>query len=185
MENKEIELKFVINKDIKENIILDLETKNIKKTEQRLIDTYYIPNFKDFEINGETIECVRIRENENGITLAYKKVHKDATPVYCDEYETIISDKQQMEKILFAIGFSVQMVIDKVRLTYKLENFEIDFDSVKELGELMEVELKNEFGNIKDIYNFVSDYGLTKNDVTYDGIQTMMKKLNKKPNNIK
>lgn len=175
MNNKEIELKFVINKNIKEQIITDLEKICSKTYEEHLIDTYYEPNFKKFEINGETVECVRIREDGHKIVLCYKKIHREVSPVYCDEYETQIFDKTQMENILFALGFSVQMVIDKTRVSYKLNNFEFDFDSVIGLGELLEVELKDENLTLDDIYNFVAKYGLSKKDVTYDGIQVLMK----------
>ena len=40
----------------------------------------------------------------------------------------------------------------------------------------MEIELKNNNGNIDDIYDIVKPFGLTKDDVTYEGIQLMMKK---------
>ena len=140
------------------------------------IDTYYIPDFREFEINGETMECVRIREENNNSTLAYKKIHREANPVYCDEYETRVDNKEQMEKILFALGFKVQMVIDKTRESYKINELEFDFDSVKNLGELMEVELKNDSNDVSVIYEFVSKYGLSKKDVTYEGIQVLMKK---------
>lgn len=176
MKNKEVELKFLINEKIKEQIITDLANKANKIKEEKLIDTYYVPNFKDFEINGETIECVRIRENEKGNVLAYKRVHREVMPVYCDEFETFVSSKEQMENILFALGFSVQMVIDKTRITYEMNDFEFDFDTVKGLGELLEVEVKNEQATTENIYNFVKKYGLSKADVTYEGIQTLMKK---------
>ena len=179
MNNKEVELKFIINEEIKMQIIYDLEQKTYKISEKRLIDTYYIPNFKEFEINGETMECVRIRENDNGAVLAYKKIHREANPVFCDEYETKIESSEEMEKILFALGFDVQMVIDKIRINYVLDNLEFDFDSVKDLGELLEVELK-QGDDISVIYDFVSKYGLTEKDVTYKGIQMLMKeKINK------
>lgn len=179
MNNKEVELKFIINEEIKMQIIHDLEQKTYKISEKRLIDTYYIPNFKEFEINGETMECVRIRKNDNGAVLAYKKIHREANPVFCDEYETKIESSEEMEKILFALGFDVQMVIDKIRINYVLDNLEFDFDSVKDLGELLEVELK-QGDDISVIYDFVSKYGLTEKDVTYKGIQMLMKeKINK------
>ena len=176
MKNKEIELKFVINEGVKNKIIDEIKKSGEKIGESHLIDTYYIPNFKDFEIDGETIECVRIRETEQGAVLAYKKIHKEARPIYCDEFETIVSSKDQMENILFALGFSVQMVIDKTRESYIYKNFEFDFDSVKNLGELMEIELKEENGKIEEIYFFVSKFGLSQKDVTYEGIQNLMKK---------
>ncbi len=179
MRNKEVELKFVISDTIKTQIIHDLGEKTRKITEKRLIDTYYIPDFREFEINGETMECVRIREDSKGSMLAYKKIHREANPVYCDEYETKIESKEEMEKILFALGFTIQMVIDKTRTTYVLDNLEFDFDSVKGLGELLEVELKDNNLDIEVIYNFVSKYGLSQKDVTYKGIQVLMKEAMK------
>ena len=176
MNNKEVELKFIITKKIKNQIISDLEKKCPRVFEEHLIDTYYEPNFKNFEINGKTMECVRIREYQNKCVLGYKKIHRECSPVYCDEYETKVNDKTQMENILFALGFNVQMVIDKTSVSYKLGNFEFDFDSVIGLGELLEIELKNQNANLDDIYNFVSPYGLSKKDVTYDGIQVLMKR---------
>ena len=179
MSNKEIELKFVITDKIKTQIIHDLSEKTSRINEERLIDTYYIPDFREFEINGETMECVRIREDNKGLVLAYKKIHREINPVYCDEYETRIESKEEMEKILFALGFTVQMVIDKTRITYILDNLEFDFDSVKGLGELLEVELKDDNLDTDVIYNFVSKYGLSQKDVTYKGIQVLMKEAMK------
>ena len=183
MSNKEVELKFIINEEIKTQIIADLEQKTSKISENSLIDTYYIPYYREFEINGETMECVRIRENNNGAVLAYKKIHREANPVFCDEYETKVESKIDAEKILFALGFEVQMVIDKTRITYELNNLEFDFDSVKGLGELLEVELKNSDDGVSAIYEFVSKYGLTEKDVTYKGIQVLMKEAMKKETN--
>ena len=176
MKSKEIEVKFKITEEIYKAIVNDLNSSATKINESRLIDTYYILNFKDFEINDITHECVRIRQNKDKIVLCYKKIHYEASPIYCDEYETVIEDKENMEKILFALGFTVQMVIDKTRWSYKMKNFQFDIDYVKELGYLLEIELKDENANVEDIYKLVEKYGLTKNDSTYEGIQVMMKK---------
>lgn len=175
MPNKEIEVKFIINNEIKNKIINVLNKIATRTGQSHLIDTYYIPNFKNFEINGRTIECLRIRENEKEAILSYKHIHYDADPVYCDEYESFVQDKNQIENILLALSFSKQMVIDKIRTTYVLNDLKFDFDSVKNLGELLEVELKNENGNIEDIFSFVNQFGLTKEDITYKGIQILMK----------
>ena len=51
-ENKEIELKFITTNAVKDNIIKDLNACVKKVSSSRLIDTYYIPDFKDFEINS-------------------------------------------------------------------------------------------------------------------------------------
>ena len=79
-----------------------------------------------------------------------------------------------MENTLFALGFNVEMVIDKTRETYLVNNLELDFDSVKNLGELLEIELKDNSSDINEIYNFVKKYEISKKDVTYEGIQNLM-----------
>lgn len=176
MKNKEIELKFIVDKTIREKVISDLAKTATKTGESRMIDTYYIPDFREFEINGETMECVRIREANGKNVLAYKKIHREANPVYCDEFETEVSSAEDTEKILFALGFGIQMKIDKARVSFRLDNFEFDFDSVVGVGEFMEVELKSDDATTDDIFEFVKKYGLTQSDVTYDGIQVLVKK---------
>ena len=64
---------------------------------------------------------------------------------------------------------------------YGFNGLEFDFDSIENLGEHLEIEIKDETLTTNDIFNFVSKYGLTKNDVTYKGIQVLMKEaMNKK-----
>ena len=63
MKNREIELKFVITQNQRNLILNELETEARFEGEKRQVDTYYIPNFKSFEENGETKECLRIRES--------------------------------------------------------------------------------------------------------------------------
>ncbi len=174
MNNKEIELKFIIDEQTKKEIIFDLNKVSTAKT-SRMIDTYYVPYFREFEINGETMECVRIREENGKAILTYKKIHRESDPVYCDEFETEVLSAEQTEKILFAIGFEIQMKIDKTRDSYSAFGFEFDFDSVKGLGEFLEVELKDEKSSTEDIIEFVKPYGLSRKNVTYDGIQKLMK----------
>ena len=177
MKNKEIELKFVITSKQKEEILNELENEARFESEKRQIDTYYIPKFKSFEENGETKECLRIRESGGNCVLCYKNIHRDASPVYCDEYELKIESKSEMEKILFALGFEIQMKIDKIRKTFRLEGFEIALDQVNEKLELLEVELKDEKSSTDDILNFVKRFGLSKENVTYRGIQLLVKDL--------
>ena len=91
MNNKEIELKFIIDVEKRKLIEADIAKLAKFESEKRQVDTYYIPNFKSFEKNGETMECVRIRESSGKAVLCYKRIHREAAPVYCDEYELEIS----------------------------------------------------------------------------------------------
>lgn len=180
MANKEVEFKFQITKEQKQNIQNELNASAEYLGKSRQVDTYYIPNFKEFEVNGQTMECLRIREVDSSKTLGYKKIHREATPVYCDEYELKIEDKTAMEKILFSLGFEVQMVIDKTRETYRLGKLEFDFDTVYGLGELLEVELIDQNEEPSIVFEFLKPFGLSKENVTYKGIQVMLKEATKK-----
>ncbi len=180
MADREIELKFKIDEKVKKEIMAFLSGVATKTVSLHQVDTYYIPFFKNFEVDGKTRECVRIREEGEKLILGYKKIHYEADPVYCDEFETIIDSKDAMEKILFALGFEVQMVIDKERESYFHAELEFDFDTVKGLGDFMEVEVKGEDATLDKIFAFVEPYGLTKDDVIYDGIQKLMKEAMQK-----
>lgn len=68
MKGKEIEVKFSITANQKQQIIEDLNKTGKFEKSSRLVDTYYIPYYKDFEIDGETIECVRIREDKRELS---------------------------------------------------------------------------------------------------------------------
>lgn len=177
MGNKEIELKFVISNEQKKSVLKELEFQAKFESEKRQIDTYYVPRFKSFEENGETKECLRVRQSDGKNVLCYKNIHRDVTPVYCDEYELEIESKEEIEKILFALGFEVQMKIDKLRKTFVMGGFEIALDQVNEKLELLEVELKDENASVEDILEFVKQFGLTKENVTYRGIQLLVKDL--------
>lgn len=177
MANIELEYKFLINQNQKQEILKFLKENGEFVSSSHQKDVYFIPKFRDFEKNGETIECVRIRTTETYSVLCYKKIHRDATPIYCDEYETKVEDFESLEKILKAIDFEVQMIIDKTRETYRFGDYEFDFDSVKDLGELLEVEFKGKDATQFDnIFEILSSYNISKSDVNYDGIQMLMKK---------
>ena len=61
-------------------------------------------------------------------------------------------------------------------LTDRFDYVIFDFDSVKNLGEILEIELTDNSKDVNDIFEFVKKYNLTKKDVTYEGIQMLMKK---------
>ena len=180
MSNKEIERRFKITLNQKQEIIEALTKMGAEFIgENHQKDVYYEPNFKDYEINGETMEALRIRHENGNAVMCYKKIHRECDPIYCDEYESIVQDACQVEKMLFAFGFKVQILIDKKRKSFSYENFEFDFDSVEGLGEFLEVELKGDEADVGKIYDFVKPFGLSQNDATFDGIIKLMKNAGK------
>lgn len=177
MSNIEYEYKFIINENQKLKIFefLNKNGEFISSTYQK--DVYYVPKFRDFELNGETIECLRVRTTDKGSILCYKKIHREANPIYCDEYETKISSADDFEKIIFAIDFEVQMTIEKNRQSFMFDDCRFDFDTVADFGEILEVEFKgDDISKFDKIFDILKDFNIYKKDANYEGIQMLMKK---------
>ena len=180
MKDKEIERRFKLTQEQKENILNFVKNQASFKGKCRQFDVYYEPNFKEWEKDGKTMEALRIRTVDAKSTMNYKYIHREANPIYNDEYESAIENSEQMEKILFAIGFHRLIEIDKTRQTYLYEDYEFDIESVVGLGDFLEVELKGENADVSKIFELVKLFGLTDRDVTFDGIIKLMQNANKK-----
>ena len=180
MSNKEIERRFIISAEQRENLLNFVKREATFVSENRQYDVYYEPDFKAWEKDGKTIEALRIRTVDGNSTMNYKYIHREVTPLYCDEYESKIADAGQVEQILYAIGFKRLIEIDKTRQTYTFGEFEFDFESVVGLGDFLEIELKGENGDVNKIFELVKPFGLSEKDVTFDGIIKLMQNANKK-----
>ena len=177
MANLEYEYKFLISEKQRNAIIDFLNTNGEFISSSYQKDVYYIPKFRDFEINGETVECLRVRTTDKGSVLCYKKIHREANPIYCDEYETKIDLPEEFEKIIFAINFQVQMTIEKTRNSFRFKDCQFDFDSVENLGEILEIEFKGtDISKFDDIFENLKSFEIFKDNANYEGIQMLMKK---------
>ena len=103
-------------------------------------DTYYQPSHRSF-LNDVTVnEWLRIGERGNKTIINYKNWHDN---MYCDEYETEVSDVDSLYKIFDVIGLRKIAVVDKERLTYDYMNkYEVALDYVDRLGYFVEIEVK-------------------------------------------
>lgn len=108
--------------------------------------TYYQPTYRKF--SGEWF---RIR-NENGkYVMNYKK---KSGPACCEEYETLVDNKDQLEKILLNLGMQKIGVVKKRRKKYFYDNkFEVSFDEVENIGLFIEVETKRIDATAKEEYD--------------------------------
>jgi len=131
-------------------------------------------------------EWLTIRQRDGKVKLNFKHWYPEGVKntTHCDEYETEVSDKTQIEKILKALHFENFITIDKKRITYIYKNeLEIALDEVKGLGYFIEVEsIKNEGGvNIahQKLIDFLQkELGITKTTTVPGGYAAeMMRKL--------
>lgn len=175
MENIEIEIQVRIENIDPLNKFL---VKNARKTgELHQIDRYFTPAHKNYLEPRPIKEWLRLRDVNGKHLITYKYVnHEDDGRSHSrDEYETEVSDIKQAEHIFEALGIKEIVVVDKNRITYKYKEYEIALDSVKGLGEFVEIEYK---GNGKkedarkisnEMIQFLKDVGVGRIEKNYVG----------------
>lgn len=147
----EVELKFQVSD--RKKLINWLEDNASLIFTDRQLDDYYTPAHRDFFAVKYPIEYLRIRRSGEHSYITYKKWY--ATEVekeysHCDEFETEVKSSEALEKIFKALDFKYLLTVNKTRSAFKYKNFEIEFDDVKDLGIVCEIEIKGEFGSIDE-----------------------------------
>ena len=171
--NEEIEIKIEVQLAEYERIhdLLRNESHNTDNIDHiggyAITDSYYTDN-NNFKYGGDM--CMRIRrvieEKEDGNTLKYNFItYKNRNAFrngirFNKEYETNIDDYQVMDRILLVLGFEINVVVQKGRISYlhKKHNARIELDAVSNLGYFIEIESTDESG-IKDIMSQYSIQG--------------------------
>lgn len=136
----ETEIKIKLNKKEfdKLKLLMENEAKLLQNIHHR--DTYYQPSHRLFLNDATVNEWLRIGERGNKAIINYKNWHDN---MYCDEYETEVSDVDNLYKIFDVIGLRKIAVVDKERLTYDYMNkYEVALDYVDKLGYFVEIEVK-------------------------------------------
>jgi len=168
-DNIEVEIKTKVSKEKFDQIKTKVEKicKYIKSAHH--IDDYYIPYHRNFLKPKYPFEWLSLRERCGKFILNYKCWHPKGAKnaKYCDEYETQVTDKDGLEKILKALDIKRVISVDKKRLTYVYKNkFEVALDKVKGLGYFLEVEAlkhnKNLYKTHSELMDFAKDLGVKK-----------------------
>ncbi len=183
--DREIEIKIQLASQEHSKLLAWLEANAKFRTENRQVDTYYnnpkqpFTFLKDGYKDAE--DYLRIRKSEKGNSICFKHWVKDPEDqtkhLYCDEYETEVDDTMQMHKILDALGYKKDIVIDKTRRVYEYQYFEFAIDQVKELGNFVEIEIKQEMdpreGHQK-IYKILKQMGIKQIKILQRGYVSMI-----------
>jgi adenylate cyclase class 2 len=156
----EIELKsYCLDIEIvKEKII---KSGGILESSGKERDIYYKHPCRDFK---QTDEAFRMRHSSMGTFITYKgpKIGDKAKTRF--EIETPVSSADDMDIILFRLGFEKAGEVIKEREIYKLSEINVCLDRVKELGDFVELEI---IGEDKDkaekiIFEMADKLGLDK-----------------------
>lgn len=142
---KNIEIEIQVNIEKSEALRAFLKENAEFKSENRQIDEYFSPAHRDFTSVRPVAEWLRLRDSGRHHSITYKNWHHEGEKsFYCDEYETEVGDSGQVRKILVALDFKPLVLVDKTRQIWLYKDFEISLDSVKNLGEFVEIEYKGE-----------------------------------------
>ena len=145
--NIEVEIKIEINNF--ENIKAKVAAIGKLVKSIRQIDDYFIPSHRDFFAQKPCpTEWLRIRTNPDKVIFEYDKavnmtVNGDYD--YAEEYETAISEADELRKILNFWDFKKVVTIDKQREYWDCGDVEVALDKIEGLGTFIEAEAKGDF----------------------------------------
>ncbi|MFZ2411059.1 MAG: class IV adenylate cyclase [Candidatus Methanoperedens sp.] len=127
-------------------------------------DTYYNSKYNDFE---KTDEALRIRIQDENCFLTYKGPKMDKVSKTRKEFQVEINDANNMGNILSSLGFSPVATVTKRRKNFRLGDFFISLDEVRNLGNFIEIEIsvkdsKNYEEKVESIFKFIGKLGISR-----------------------
>ena len=174
---KDVEIEVQVNIENSEPLLNFLEKNANFQKENHQVDEYFSPAHRSFIETRPVKEWLRLRDSDGKYSINYKNWYFDekGTSNHCDEYETMIDDLTQAKKILKVLNFKSIITVDKLRKTWTYKDYEVDIDSIKGLGDFVEIEYigKNEDVDPKKIteemISFLKDVGCGKIKRNYVG----------------
>lgn len=151
----EIELRArILDEELLEQKLNQLPKIPEKMKEVRQVDIY-------FKHEGEEEEkmVIRIRKDyeSNTALLTFKGKSRHTDDIAWHDFDTPISDPDRLEQVLLGHGYVYFVLIDKVRKTFKYEDFEINIDNIRDLGLFIEIEKNGEEKDMENIRKEIMD----------------------------
>lgn len=173
----DVEIEITLNIENNKPLMEFLEKNAEFEKEKHQIDEYFSPAHRDFLDVRPVKEWLRLRDVDGEYSINYKNWHydKNGKSYHCDEYETKVEDLRQIKKILDILNFKSLVKVDKIRKTWIYKDYEIDIDSVKKLGDFVEVEYIGKDEDVdpkkitEEMINFLKNLGCGKIKRDYIG----------------
>ena len=149
MQNIEIEIQ--VNIENSKPLMDFLEKNSEFVSEEHQTDEYFSPAHRNFIEDRPVKEWLRLRDSDGKYSINYKNWYfdKKGKSNHCDEYETRLENLNQVRKILGILNFRPLVRVDKLRKIWKYKDYEIAVDSVKDLGDFVEIEYIGKNENIR------------------------------------
>jgi adenylate cyclase class 2 len=118
----------------------------------RQVDAYYNAPHRDFLGPEVVSEWLRIRTEDTGGSLNFKRFHpvEAFTKTHADEFETRVDDAEAVRRLLEALDFRPLVTVEKTREAYRLREVEVVFDHVVGAGDFVEFEFTGEADSVED-----------------------------------
>lgn len=132
----------------------------------RQVDAYYNAPHRDFLVPDVISEWLRIRTEEHGGSVNFKRFHpvEALTKTHADEYETRVADVEAVRRLLEALDFRPLVTVEKTREAYRLPDVEVVFDRVVGAGDFVEFEYKGDAVSVEDatrgLERFIASLGV-------------------------
>jgi adenylate cyclase, class 2 len=127
------------------------------------VDEYFAHPSRDFAI---TDEALRLRTENDLTVVTYKGPKLDRETKTREEFEVSVANRATMASILERLGFKTVIKISKRRQVYGLRGVTVCFDSVKGLGDFIELEVDSddvEAGK-RAIFTLMKEIGVSGNE---------------------
>lgn len=102
------------------------------------VDTIYFPKGSSPIKKQLSDPVLRIRRVDDAAIFTYK--HSNSQDLDKTEYETGIDNPESLHEVLLILGFDPIIVVEKRRIQTSYKGFTLCLDSVKNLGEFIEIE---------------------------------------------
>ncbi len=139
-------------------------------------DTVYVEKMGSLETFLSNTAFLRIRVKD-GVKIIFT-VKRRTGALQAIEHEVEVSSKSELEGMLSLMGYTVAVVVNKVRITTEYNGCEICIDEVKDLGTFIEMEKMVEEGDFeqiqKELFTFLMSVGIAEKDRAFAGYDILM-----------